>query len=454
MGQSGNGKKSKHGRSYRSIRTKSPLQLPLMSTSTSLAVVTTAAVLLIIISIYINLPWLQFFWLEVMPSLWRLVCRIFTPRNLFIVLNTLILSILALAHLQNRSTSSEPPQPFSSQAVAAKQYQSDHDRRSIDKDRNDYQSESMKLNEDEDIDSELNSSADEFSPSIEVFFNDVEQRAGAILSGHPKHNEMIDDDNNADCSADERSLISANRGFNHPISYKASVAKIFNASAAAIAAESSAARLQLLSASEIRRMQHWSCSSDAEEDGAVTKSGKAKKATSAEQGGVDVDGTFNMAEKKATSAQESPRPLASAHFTRKKAIPYNDRPLSPLRTILKRGDTLEATWKAICESKRHHHSKHEAHIHHGHSRVKPRASSPSLLSPLKQRHKPTINNMLHHGDDELSRPRLLRKREPSIPQEELNAKVESFISRFNAQIKMQREKSLLDYMEMVGRGAS
>ncbi|MCO5601172.1 hypothetical protein L7F22_055291 [Adiantum nelumboides] len=450
MGQSGNGKKSKHGRSYRSVRTKSPLKLPLMGTSTSLVVVTTAAVLLIIISIYINLPWLQFFWLEVMPSLWRLVCRNFTPRNLFIVLNTLILSILALAHLQNRSTASAPPQPFSSQAVAAKQYHSDHDRRPIGKDRNNYQWESMKLNEDDDIDGELNSSADVFSP--EVYINDVEQCAGTILSGQPKHNEMIDGDNYADCSADEHSLISANRRFNHPIS-KASVVRIFDASAAAIAAEPSATRLPLFSASEIRRMQLWSCSSDAEEGGAVTESGKAKKATSAEQGGVDVDGTFNMAEK-AASAQESPRPLASVHFTRKKATPYNDRPLSPLRTILKRGDTLEATWKAICESKRHHHSKHEAHIHHGHSRVKPRASSPSLLSPLKQRHKPTINNMLHHGDDELSRPRLLRKREPSIPQEELNAKVESFISRFNAQIKMQREKSLLDYMEMVGRGAS
>eukprot|EP00250_Pteridium_aquilinum_P018699 c24172_g1_i1 orf=797-1426(-) len=177
-----------------------------------------------------------------------------------------------------------------------------------------------------------------------------------------------------------------------------------------------------------------------------------------------------LAEEGSICTRVESRPVTSALFTPKKASKLggaHDRPRSPLRNIsrpiVKRGgDTFEATWKAICESKRHsspfnrHYSKHtkkvdtfegiiDGVVHH-------KGSSSSPLSPIKQRTKNIVMNSLH--DRELTKGHATKSRKPSIPQEELNAKVESFISRFNEQIRIQKEKSLRDYMEMVGRGTS
>lgn len=92
--------------------------------------------------------------------------------------------------------------------------------------------------------------------------------------------------------------------------------------------------------------------------------------------------------------------------------------------------SLEATWKAITEAQRAPHKRH--------------LRKSETFSSARNR----TNNLLRGPEF----PSGLKK-EPSLSQDELNTRVEAFIAKVNNDMKLQREQSLLRYMEMVNRGS-
>lgn len=126
----------------------------------------------------------------------------------------------------------------------------------------------------------------------------------------------------------------------------------------------------------------------------------------------------------------------------------------------KRHDTLENTWKTITEGRAmpltRHLKKSDTWENHGHGRqidldhesimkksetFKDRTNyQPSPPPP------PPVNN-----SSPASTGGKLKK-ESSLGQDELNRRVEAFIKKFNEEMRLQRQESLRQYQEMIGRG--
>ncbi len=96
-------------------------------------------------------------------------------------------------------------------------------------------------------------------------------------------------------------------------------------------------------------------------------------------------------------------------------------------------ETLENTWKAITE---------------GGSCRQMKKRDP--WGPLEVKKSATFKGHRTHQPPVLSK---LRK-EPSLSQDELNRRVEAFIRNFNQQMKLQRQESLNQNLQMIDRGAN
>ncbi|KAJ9562764.1 hypothetical protein OSB04_007924 [Centaurea solstitialis] len=161
------------------------------------------------------------------------------------------------------------------------------------------------------------------------------------------------------------------------------------------------------------------------------------------------------------------KPPASARFSHRKptkASPEGGRTLGVAKP--KRQDTLETTWKTITEGRSvpltRHLRKSDTWETHGQSRHN---SSDDNNHPERMTKSDTFDVSKVGGGSSSRKPppptsKLSRsggsgrlKKEPSLGQEELNRRVEAFIKKFNEDMRLQRQESLNQYMEMINRGA-
>lgn len=117
----------------------------------------------------------------------------------------------------------------------------------------------------------------------------------------------------------------------------------------------------------------------------------------------------------------------------------------------KRQDTLETTWKTITEGRampltRHLKKSDTWDTHLRHQKSPPPAPKMKKADTFSDR-ATTVTNGGNAGDNS---GRAL-KREPSLGQDELNRRVEAFIKKFNEEMRLQRQRSLEQYNEMIQR---
>ncbi|XP_062095210.1 uncharacterized protein LOC133801085 isoform X2 [Humulus lupulus] len=155
------------------------------------------------------------------------------------------------------------------------------------------------------------------------------------------------------------------------------------------------------------------------------------------------------------------KPLVSARFAHRKPFkPIPEGGKSALKVSRpKRHETMENTWKAITEGRSmplsRHMKKCESFENNGrHFNVGELERSQPLFKK-SETFKDRTNQPApaQHGTYSSSPvPSKIRK-EPSLGQDELNKRVEAFIQKFNEEMRLQRQESLNQYMEMINRGS-
>ncbi|KAL2341948.1 hypothetical protein Fmac_009888 [Flemingia macrophylla] len=134
------------------------------------------------------------------------------------------------------------------------------------------------------------------------------------------------------------------------------------------------------------------------------------------------------------------KPLVSARFSHRKFLKStSEGGRATLRVVAKakakRQETLESTWKAITEGRSMPLSRHMKKCDTWQSR--------NVEPSSENKYEETLT--VAAGK--------LRK-EPSLSQDELNRRVEAFINKFNEEMRLQRQQSLEQYMQMINRGAA
>ncbi|OIT35272.1 PREDICTED: uncharacterized protein LOC109243597 [Nicotiana attenuata] len=120
------------------------------------------------------------------------------------------------------------------------------------------------------------------------------------------------------------------------------------------------------------------------------------------------------------------KPLVSSRFGHRKPLTrMNPEGVKSLRVArVKRHETLESTWKNITEGRHVPLTRHLNMWQQNHGSQSP--------VQIENKRKAVL--------------------EPSPSQDELNRRVEAFITNFNEEMRLQREQSLQQYMEMINRG--
>nr|CAD1819336.1 unnamed protein product [Ananas comosus var. bracteatus] len=125
----------------------------------------------------------------------------------------------------------------------------------------------------------------------------------------------------------------------------------------------------------------------------------------------------------------------------------------------RRVETLESTWRTITEGRavplaRHLRKSDTWEVRGGRSGN----ADESPLEPPPMRKAETFHERGGRGSGEGAGSDGgggggKVRREPSLGQEELNRRVEAFINKFNEDMRLQRQESLLHYMQMINQGS-
>ncbi|EOY28393.1 Uncharacterized protein TCM_029972 [Theobroma cacao] len=151
------------------------------------------------------------------------------------------------------------------------------------------------------------------------------------------------------------------------------------------------------------------------------------------------------------------KPPAASRFGHRKPVRANPEGGRALRVAKpKRHETLENTWKMITEGRAmpltRHLKKSDTWENHGRDvNVEALADSPLMKKSETFRDRtnyqpPPVQVTSSPASGKL-------RKEPSLSQDELNRRVEAFIKKFNDEMRLQRQESLNQYMEMINRGS-
>ncbi|RZC80508.1 hypothetical protein C5167_043077 [Papaver somniferum] len=210
--------------------------------------------------------------------------------------------------------------------------------------------------------------------------------------------------------------------------------------------------------------------------------GQLKKSNLAEMKSI-IDSTFTDGAVNSTStwtlnrgdsieipSEYSDKPPMSSRFGHRKSTKSNNECGKGLRSVAnrKRNDTLESTWKTITELARHLKKSDTWETHNTtSSHVSSASLSSSSAAPLSSDHQfNQLNKMKKSetfikdgvGGANTTTTTLRRgnsgklRKEPSLSQDDLNRRVEAFINKFNEEMRLQRQESLIQYNEMVKQG--
>lgn len=168
------------------------------------------------------------------------------------------------------------------------------------------------------------------------------------------------------------------------------------------------------------------------------------------------------------------KPLVTARFSRKsvRASPEG----KALRvTKSRKGETLESTWRTITEGRAMPLTRHLKKSDTWETRASRNSGDMAPPPGPTMRKAETFHENLGTVESPLVGPTMRKadtfhekrgtveslvgsgemkvKREPSLGQDDLNRRVEAFIQKFNEEMRMQRQESFINYMDMVSRGA-
>ncbi|OMO76554.1 hypothetical protein CCACVL1_15583 [Corchorus capsularis] len=152
----------------------------------------------------------------------------------------------------------------------------------------------------------------------------------------------------------------------------------------------------------------------------------------------------------------SEKPPASSRFGHRKPVKANPEGGRALRVAKpKRHETLENTWKMITEGRAmpltRHLKKSDTWENHGRDiNVEALNNSESPLMKKSETFRDRTNYQPPPAQLVSSSPASVKlRKEPSLSQDELNRRVEAFIKKFNEEMRLQRQESLNQYMEMI-----